>query len=205
MIETYIRPQIQPLFDRIGISLSYLCTSNTITACAFITGIGSGICIALGNMPLALLLLVVSGLCDVLDGTVARLQKTGNSLGAYYDLISDRMVEAAVILGFTIAYPENYFAYITFFIAVMLHFSTFIAAGALFPNRSKKSMHYDASMVERAEAFVVFIVMILYPHYAGICLLSFNCIVFIDGIARLIRVATHAKSLKKKLKQKKST
>jgi len=81
---------------------------------------------------------------------------------------------------------------IVFLIAVLLHFSTFLAAGALFKNTGPKSMYYDSSLVERAEAFVVFFLMLLMPEYAYYSLMCFNGLVFCSGIARYTRVIREA-------------
>ena len=188
MLETHIRPKLQPFFDYLGTHISPHASPNTITIIALILGISAAVSIATGYMIASIILISLSGLCDILDGTVARLTSTSNPRGAYMDLIIDRMVEAAIILGFMVRYPQFYVAYITFLIAVLLHFSTFIAAGALFTNTGNKSMHYDRSIVERAEAFVVFILMLLFPHYMFETLLCFNGIVFLAGISRFIRV-----------------
>ena len=195
MIETHMRTKVQPFFDKIGhnFCIPYHISPNMVTLAAFITGIVAALFICANCLLLALLFLLLSGMCDILDGTVARITNQSQKVGAYIDLISDRMVEAAIILGFTLLYPQHYLAYIVFFVAVLLHFSTFVAAGALFPNMGKKSMHYDQSIVERAEAFVVFACMMLFPSFIFELLMFFNIIVIIAGLTRFIRVLDYAK------------
>jgi len=195
MIEIHIRAKVQPFFDKVSrtVCVPYQISPNMITFIAFITGIVSATLVCVDCLTPALLFLLFSGICDVLDGTVARMTNQSQKVGAYIDLISDRMVEAAIILGFTLLYPQHYLAYIVFFIAVLLHFSTFIAAGALFPNMGKKSMHYDQSIVERAEAFVIFACMMLFPTFIFELLMFFNIIVIIAGLTRFIRVLDYAK------------
>lgn len=192
MLETYFRPALQPSFNRIAKIVAPYISANGVTIIAFITGIGSGICIATHHVYMAATLLGISALCDILDGTIARLTNRSTEVGAYIDLIADRMVEAAVILGFAVAMPEYALAYIIFFIAVLLHFSTFLAAGALFKNTGNKSMHHDTSLVERAEAFVIFFAMLALPEYAYHSLMCFNGLVFCSGIARFLRVVHSA-------------
>jgi phosphatidylglycerophosphate synthase len=187
MIESQVRVKMQPWFDKLGMFLMHT-TPNTITGMAFIFGVCATIGIVFDYRFTALCCLWLSGLCDVLDGTVARLSNTSQKIGAYIDLISDRMVEAALILGFAIAYPEHHFAYLVFMIALLLHFSTFLAAGALFTNTGHKSMHHDHSMVERAEAFVVFSLMLLQPNYIFVILMAFNGLILLDGFLRFYRV-----------------
>ena len=188
MIEGHVRTKIQPWFDKLGTLLHIKITPNLITIIALFSGIISGVCISAHCMFSALGLLWLSGLCDVMDGTVARITNRKQAVGAFIDLISDRMVEAAIILGFTFLYPQYYLAYILFFIALLLHFSTFVAAGALMKNNGSKSMHHEFSLVERAEAFIVFSLMMLFPEYIFVTLMSFNVIIFVDGMARFYRV-----------------
>ena len=190
MIEAHLRSKLQPLFDTLGkrLFIPWNISPNTITALAFASGILSAALICFNQLMLALIFLLFSGLCDILDGTVARITNNAQKTGAYIDLIADRMVEAGVILGFTVLYPQYYFAYILFLIAVLLHFSTFVVAGALLPNTSNKSMHHDHSVVERAEAFAVFAAMLLFPHYIFPLLTGFSCIIIADGTTRFFRV-----------------
>lgn len=195
MIESYMRSKVQPFFDKIThtFCVPYRISPNTITLFAFFTGIITAFFIYANYLLFALFFLLLSGMLDILDGTVARITNQSQKIGAYIDLISDRMVEAAIILGFTFLYPQHYLAYIIFFIAVLLHFSTFVAAGALFPNMSKKSMYYDRSIVERAEAFVAFAFMMIFPSYIFDTLMFFNLLVIIAGLTRFARVLDYAK------------
>ena len=158
------------------------------TLCAFIFGVLSAFCIGYEYTSYALIFLWLSGLCDVLDGTIARLTNTTHPFGAYTDLIADRMVEAALMVGFAVRYPEHYLTYIFFLIALLFHFSTFVVSGLVFENKGPKSMHYDRSIVERAEAFVVFSFMMLYPQAIFYILMPFTVIIFISGCTRFIRV-----------------
>ena len=189
MLEQLLRPQCQRYFDNLGGRLrSFSITPNQMTLCAFLTGIGAALSLSLSMNIVALCLLWLSGLCDVLDGTLARLTNSMHPFGAYTDLISDRMVESALILGFALRYPEHYLGYIIFLIAVLFHFSTFVVAGAVMKNDGPKSMHYDRSLIERAEAFILFSLMILFPSYIYPLLVPFNALIFISGIARFMRV-----------------
>lgn len=155
---------------------------------AFGVGVLSSILISLGQSVLHLILLWFSGLLDVLDGTVARLTGTSTKIGAYMDLILDRMVEAAIILGFYFLLPQYALAYLLFFIAVLFNFTTFIVAVAIFDNNSLKSMHYDVGIAERTETFIVFTLMVLLQNYVYTILMVFNGIIFLTGSIRFIRI-----------------
>ena len=194
MIDTKLRKNVQPVFDNMAKLLIKLRLSpNKITVIAFVIGIFTAIFIGLKWTLPALIALWFSGLLDVLDGSVARLTGQSSEVGAYMDLILDRMVEAGVILGLYHAYPDHTWMYLLFFVAVLFNFTTFIVAGALFKNESKKSMHYDVGIAERTETFIVFTLLILLPKYIFVILLCFNIIIFITGMIRFKRVVTYKK------------
>lgn len=189
MIDSKFHAVIQPVISFLAKGLVRLrIKANTVTLGGFLFGILSAVFIALQKPYLALILLWVSGLLDVLDGSVARLTGTSSSRGAYLDLILDRMVEAGVILGFTAAFPQFYLAYILFLVSVLFNFTTFIVAGALFTNTGSKSMHFDPGIAERTETFLVFSIMMLLPKSIFIVLLVFSGIIFITGIIRFVKI-----------------
>ena len=189
MIDSKLRGKVQHLFDipaRLFITLKV--PPNAITVCAFVIGILCGVFIAIDRPWIAVFLLWLSGFLDVIDGSVARLSNKSSNLGAYLDLVLDRMVEAAVILGFAFLLPSNYIAYLLFFVAVIFNFSSVIVAGALFKNTGEKIMHYDVGIAERTETFVVFTLMILFNKNVYWILMIFNIIIFLTGIIRFIKI-----------------
>ena len=90
-------------------------TPNQISGLAIILGVASGIAYwlagsdALSPEPnvayllLAVALLLASGFCDALDGTLARLYKQTSVLGGFLDSLLDRYVDAAVFIGLILA------------------------------------------------------------------------------------------------------
>ena len=196
MIDTRLRHQLQPLFDRLGRRLHLTgVTPCQITVAAFLAGLVAGFLISRNWMGPALALLWLSGLLDVLDGTVARISGSASNTGALMDLILDRMVEAAVILGFYALTPDHALAHLLFFVGVIFNFSTFLAAGVLFPNTGEKSMHYDPGILERTETFLLFTLMILWPAGRYVLLMAFNAVMFLTGILRFNRLLRHEKTV----------
>ncbi len=196
MIDTKWRYKFQHYFDGLAKELILLHVKpHHITWAALVIGIFASVFVGIGMLIPSILLLWLSGLLDVLDGTVARLTKSASKGGAYMDLILDRMVEAAYILGFAYRFPQGYYVYLLFYIAVIFNFTTFIVAGALFQNNGSKSMHYDVGIVERTETFLVFTLITLLPTHINPILLIFNGLIFITGIIRFKRVLSYSKSI----------
>lgn len=195
MIDSKLRKNVQPAFDAIaGLFIKLKITPNQITVGAFLIGLLSALMIGLKLPLLAITFLWFSGLLDVLDGTVARITKNSSKSGAYMDLTLDRMVEASIILALFHAFPQHVWMYLLFFVAVLFNFTTFIVAGALFENESKKGMHYDVGIAERTETFIAFTLLILLPKFIFGILLIFNGIVFLTGVIRFYKVLKFTKS-----------
>ncbi len=72
---------------------------NTITTLGTLVVIGSGAAFGIGAIRLGGVLLLVSGLFDILDGQVARQGGKTTTFGAFYDSTLDRVGEGAVFTG----------------------------------------------------------------------------------------------------------
>lgn len=93
------------LIHRVGLK------PNTISLLGLILGLSSGMAYWLAGansmnmsayrayLVLALLLLLFSGLCDAIDGALARICGGVSALGGFLDSIIDRYVDSAVLLG----------------------------------------------------------------------------------------------------------
>src|SRR2546426_297346 len=83
----------------VGLALRIGLTANHLT----VLGLGLSLAAALtffeGHSRLGALLLVFAGLCDILDGQVARRTHGETRFGAFFDSTLDRLGEAAVLIG----------------------------------------------------------------------------------------------------------
>jgi CDP-diacylglycerol--glycerol-3-phosphate 3-phosphatidyltransferase len=77
-------------------------TPNAITTVGTLVLIGSGVAFGFSEIRLGGLLLLLSGIFDILDGQVARLGALSTTFGAFYDSTVDRIGEAAVFTGLMI-------------------------------------------------------------------------------------------------------
>jgi len=62
-------------------------------------GAASGLALALGQLELAGWALALSGVCDILDGRIARAQGVASAYGAFVDAVLDRFIELFFFLG----------------------------------------------------------------------------------------------------------
>lgn len=91
------------LFSKVGIS------PNTWTLLALVPAALGFLALAAGNLLAGLLLFIVSGLIDAIDGAVARVTESVSSLGAFLDGVIDRYVEMALYLGLSLYLWRGFF------------------------------------------------------------------------------------------------
>jgi len=65
-------------------------------------GAASGVLIGLGRLELGGWAIVAGGVCDIMDGRVARASKVDSKYGKFIDSTLDRFVEVFALLGFVV-------------------------------------------------------------------------------------------------------
>jgi len=91
---------------------------NTISFTASIIGVISALFFMFGHSATAGLLLLISGILDTLDGTVARLGERSSKFGATLDSSLDRYVEMFVFMGITWHFKDTHIFFWSF-LAIM--------------------------------------------------------------------------------------
>lgn len=167
MIDSYFRSPYQKRIIGPVLKWSYL---NQFSP-SFITLLGllSGLVIPFlltWNLPfLALFFLMLSGFFDSLDGSLARKQKLTSNRGAVLDIISDRIVESSVIIGLYIYDPSRGLLCLLMLTGILSCVTSFLVVGIFTTNKSEKSFHYSPGLIERAEAFIFFSFLMLFPTF----------------------------------------
>lgn len=191
MLDTHSRKLIQPLFDYIGRKLVQLGVSpNSITVLSLALGILSSILILQGNGKGAVCLLWVSGMLDVLDGTVARLGNDSSGLGAIMDVVFDRIVELSVIIALAATYPESLMPLLLLTSSIVLSMTVFLTAGNVIQNYSEKSFYYQAGLAERTEGFIFFTLMVMLPEMLTTITYIFAGAVIITAFQRFSEIVS---------------
>lgn len=199
MIESHLRDGYQRvLVHPIANCLKHFVTPNQITLLSGLLGILVLPALVLQSSYIAVLLLLLSGFCDTLDGTLARVKQDSTVWGSVLDIMSDRTVECAVVLGlFAVAPTERALGCIGMLVSMLLCVSSFLVVGIFTANDSQKSFHYSPGLMERAEAFLFFIAMMLWPSAFGVLALLFILLVTLTAFMRLAqfyafqKVGTH--------------
>jgi len=107
MLDTRARKIVQPLFDQGATLFKKIGLSATqVTIISGIIGGTTGFFVYNDMMGTAIVLLWISGMLDVIDGTMARKEKT-TPIGTILDLVLDRIVELSVLIGLALRFPET--------------------------------------------------------------------------------------------------
>src|ERR1700691_2948634 len=85
---------------------------NVITWCALVANLWAGVLFAKGRFAAAGGMMLLAGLCDLLDGPVARRQKRVSLVRGFLDSILDRYADLILFLGLLVYYAQvNRFLY----------------------------------------------------------------------------------------------
>jgi phosphatidylglycerophosphate synthase len=148
--------------------------ANGITLLGFAIGSAAAVSVALGAFLPGVALILLSRLCDALDGAVAR-QTQATDAGGFLDITFDFLFYASIPLAFAIAGPAaNALPAAVLLAAFIGTSSSFLAFAALAAKRGMtsldwpdKSIYFLGGLTEATETLSVFIAMCLWPqHFA---------------------------------------
>jgi archaetidylinositol phosphate synthase len=153
-------PEVRRLQSSIASALSGIgLSADAATAIDLITGIAAGIAFA-GQAPgWGILLLAVSAALDAVDGTLARERAEATLFGGIMDLVADRIVESAVIIGIAWPYPTLYLPALLLVASWYVNITVFLAVGAALERKGPKLIDYPPGILERTEALIFFVVL----------------------------------------------
>jgi len=121
MLSNWIRQRAQGLLNVMAGGLSKLgLTPNGLTLMGFFFMCFIGGVLATGNFALGGVLIIVAGLFDALDGSLARLTNRVTRFGAFLDSTTDRFAEGAVYLGMMHAFLQRGITFVVYFIFLTL-------------------------------------------------------------------------------------
>lgn len=146
--------------------------ANSITLFGFAIGLCAALAIALGAYQSGAGLILLSRLCDALDGAVAR-QTQATDAGGFLDIALDFLFYASIPLAFAIASPAvRALPAAVLLTAFMGTSSSFLAFATLAAKRGmasadfpEKSIYFLGGLTEATETLAVFLAMCLWPQY----------------------------------------
>lgn len=161
-------------------------TPHYLTLMAVLSGLLTAFFIYLDAIWPAAIFLLLSGYLDVLDGALARHLNQSSSLGSVFDIVGDRLVEFLICVGLWAHSPLMRGGFVIFMLgAILVCVTSFLVVGIFSDNQGKKSFHYSAGLMERAEAFIFFLLMILLPSLFWVFASLFGLLTFYTAFKRV--------------------
>lgn len=172
MLDDRLKRQLDPISEAVARPLLTAgVTANAVTICGAGVSAGAGVALAFGAFWLALGLFLLGRVLDGLDGAIARLAgKT--DLGGYLDILCDFVAYAAIPVGFAALDQANAFPAIVLLATFYVNGASFLAYAIFAAKRGQasryagpKSLYYSAGLMEGSETIIVFVVMLVLPHW----------------------------------------
>ncbi len=123
---------------------------NSISFTASIIGVVAAFSFLLGHSAVAGVLLLLSGILDTLDGTVARLGERSSKFGATLDSTLDRYVEMFVFMGITYHFKDGAMFFWSFLAIIGSMMVSYIRARA-----QSLGVQEVVGFMQRFERFVI--------------------------------------------------
>ncbi|WP_048648240.1 CDP-alcohol phosphatidyltransferase family protein [Nitratireductor soli] len=197
MLDGWARAKIDPGLAAIAGRLAAAGVgANAITYVGLALGLAAAAAIALGAFWIGLVLILVSRLCDGLDGAVARLDgKT--DLGGYLDIVLDFAFYGVVPLGFILFDPaQNAIAGAVLLLAFYVNGASFLAyavmaekRGLTSEARGEKSLFFTTGLAEASETLAVFVLMCLAPQWFAVLAYLFAAVTLYTTVSRIVLAA----------------
>ena len=162
MFDGRLRSQVDAAVKPIGNSIRKSGVSaDMITTIGIVMAVACAIAIGAGALRLGFLLLVLTGIPDLLDGAVAKASGKSTLRGAFFDSVSDRLTDGLLFGGiayYLAASGEQPWV-------VMLPVAGYVTASIVSYIRAKAdALGFDArgGLVERAERFILLAIGLLF-------------------------------------------
>ncbi len=175
MLDRHIVPLIKPAIDALARRLVKAgAKADHVTLLAFVVGIIAAVFIVFQSYGAGAIMILLSRLCDALDGAVAR-QTEATDAGGFLDISLDFLFYASIPLAFAVASPvANALPAAVLLAAFMGTGSSFLAFAALAAKRGlenidypHKSFYFLGGLAEATETLLFFMAICLWPaHFA---------------------------------------
>lgn len=121
MLSSLVRQRAQAFLNILALGLNNLGFSpNALTLIGFLVMCGIGLVLANGWLALGGVLIVLGGIFDALDGSLARLTNRVSKFGAFLDSTTDRFAEGALLLGLLYYFMQRNVTYVAYLVYLTL-------------------------------------------------------------------------------------
>ena len=193
VLDNALRRYLDPPVERLGRALAVGGVgADAVTLVGFAVGLGAAASIAAELHLAGLVLLLLSRLCDGLDGAVARANGGGTDLGGFLDIVLDFAFYGAIPLAFVLADPANAVPGAVLIAAFYVNGASFLAfaliaekRGVTAEARGSKTFLYTIGLAEASETLAAFALMCLLPEWFPVIALAFAALTALTTLARI--------------------
>jgi CDP-diacylglycerol--glycerol-3-phosphate 3-phosphatidyltransferase len=161
-------------------------TADMLTATGLISATATAVAVGTGHLHLAIVLLVLTGLHDLLDGPVAKASGTSSVRGAFFDSVTDRVADALILGGVAWYLASTHPGHL-----VLLPFAVLGATSLVSYQRAKaESLGISAKggLMERAERMILLGIGFLSPSFLVPVLWVMLALTLATALGRFVKV-----------------
>ena len=165
-------------------------TADVLTATGLVSAAGTAAAVATGHLHIAIVLLILTGLHDLLDGPVAKAAGTASVRGAFFDSVTDRVADAVIMGGvawYLIDKNEGHLAVLPLAVLGVTALVSYERAKAESLGLSAKG-----GLMERAERMILLGVAFLSAAFVVPVLWVMLVLISVTAIARFVKVWNEA-------------
>lgn len=194
MLDGRARKLIDPLLLTVAGRLARMgATPDAITIAAFLIGVAAALSIAFHYWFAGLFLILLSRLCDGLDGAVARLTRT-TDFGGFLDIVLDFAFYGMIPFAFILADPEtNGVAGSALILSFYVNGASFLAYSVMAEKhglksleRGDKAIYFTTGLAEASETLFVFVLACLFPAWFAPIAWVFAAICLYTALSRIM-------------------
>lgn len=191
MFDKRLRPSVEQHLRPVGANLKRNgVTADHLTLLGVVMAVGATIAIANGALRLGLLLVVLTGVPDMLDGAVAKASGTASPRGAFFDSVADRVTDALLLGGVAWYLIDRHPGHIAILPLAVLALSMLIS----YERAKAESLGFDArgGLMERAERLIALAFGLLFEGLLIAVLWVMLALTLFTAVQRFVRVWSQA-------------
>ena len=166
--------------------ISWGVTADVLTATGLVSATATAVAVGTGHLHLAVVLLILTGLHDLLDGPVAKASGTSSVRGAFFDSVTDRVADALILGGVAWYLVSTHPGHL-----VLLPFAVLGATSLVSYQRAKaESLGISAQggLMERAERMILLGIGFLSPMFLVPVLWVMLALTMATAVGRFVKV-----------------
>jgi CDP-diacylglycerol---glycerol-3-phosphate 3-phosphatidyltransferase len=175
-------------------------TADVLTATGLVSAAATAAAVASGHLHIAIILLVLTGLHDLLDGPVAKAAGTASVRGAFFDSVTDRVADAVLMGGVTWFLIGRHEGHLILLPLAVLGVTALVS----YERAKAESLGLSAKggLMERAERMILLGVAFFGSSFVVPVLWVMLALISITAIARFVKVWNEASGKDKAVRRR---